>query len=186
MWKKIIFLVLFFSGVHGFGYSQHLSELKKAFPYGLLTDDFEVLTKEDMNINACVATAEAFSEDSHSYPYWQCFDSGTSQLNCEGRKYDPYEKSRMTLLIVSAKLNGDLHEYLYRRTMPLRECHLFKKEWHRLLMDQKYVCVSGPFNSVRKNKNGRTWSWVFDRYKTKKGWDGSYLGKCMPNEKSPL
>lgn len=186
MWEIIIFLFLFFPGAHSFCYSQNLSELKAAFPYGLLTDDFRILSKEDLKINTCVATAEPFSEDSHSYPYWQCFESQASHLICEGKKYDSSEKSRMTLLIVSAKLNGETHEYLSRRPIPLAECHLFQEEWHRLLKGQKYVCVSGPFISVERNKNGRAWTWIFDRYKTKKGWDGAYLGNCMPNEKNPL
>jgi hypothetical protein len=186
MWKIAIFLLIFFPRAYDICYSQNLDELKADFPYGLLTDDFGILNKEDMNINTCIATAEPFSEDSHSYPYWQCFKSKTSHLICEGKKYDLSEKKRMTLLILSTKLNGETHEYLYRRMMPLLECHLFQKEWYRLLKGQEHVCVSGPLISVKKNNNEKTWSWFFDRYKTKNGWDGTYLGSCMPHEKNPL
>lgn len=185
MCKVIIFILFIFLSEHGVCHAKHLNELKRAFPYGLLTDDYGVLTIEDLKINACVAEAAPFSEKSHSYPYWQCFESKVAHLNCEGKEYDLYEKSRMTLLTVSARINGELHEYLYRRTMPLTECRVFQKEWQRLLKGQDYVCVSGPFISTEKNRDGRAWSWVFDRYKTKNGWDGSYLGSCMPKEKKP-
>lgn len=186
MCKIAIFLILFFCGAYDSCHAKSLDEFKADFPYGLLTDDFGILNKEDLNINTCVARAEPFSEDSHSYPYWQCFETKNSDLICEGNKFDLSEKKRMTLLIVSSKLNGETHEYLYRRMIPIQDCHLFQKEWHRLLKGQKHVCVSGPFISVEKNKNGKTWLWSFDRYKTKNGWDGSYLGSCMPNEKDPL
>lgn len=47
-------LILFFLGfsVSWAGNNQdHLKELKKEFPYGLLTDDYGILSKQYLNIN---------------------------------------------------------------------------------------------------------------------------------------
>ena len=178
MWKILILLFFNLATSQTSENSIHLQELQSAFPYGLLTDDFGILTKEDLKINTCGFEVVPFSEKSTSYPYWQCFEITHSKLDCEGSEYDPEEKERVTVMVISARLNGELHEYLSRRVISLSTCRLFQRAWQKLLKNEKYVCISGPLNFIEKGKQGKRWSWIFDKYKTKKGCDSYFIGDC--------
>ena len=46
--------------------------LKSKFPYALITEDYGILTSDDLEINGCIAKPTPFYEDSISYPYWRC------------------------------------------------------------------------------------------------------------------
>ena len=87
----------------------HLQELKKEFPYGLLTDDFEILNKQDLKINTCIAEPMPFSYEKRvsSYPYWQCFEVKNSKMTCERGKFDSHEKAVMSMLVVSGVRDVD-------------------------------------------------------------------------------
>lgn len=178
MWKIIIILLLYINGANASDNTKHLNELRSAFPYGLLTDDYGILTKEDLEINTCTAPAVPFSPESLAYPYWQCFETKRAKFECEGNKYDPTEKERVTILVISAIRDGELHEYISRRVFSLATCRLFQRDWKKLLKNEHYVCISGSLNQIEKNKSGKTWSWTFDKYKTKKGCDSYFEGDC--------
>ncbi len=155
--------------------------LLSRYPYGLLTDDYGILNEDDLKVNTCMATPSPFSEKkpNSAYSYWQCFEVKTAKLICEGRKYDPDEKTRVSWLVLSAKLNGASHEYMARRNMPVRSCELYQKEWRKHTRNEKYVCVSGNMWSHEKEESGnKKWTWIFGRYKTKRGCDSYFDGEC--------
>ena len=182
--RKILILFFLFSqavyakvGVQ----SNHPQELLSHYPYGLLTGDYGILNLDDLKINACEAIPAPFSEKKPYavYPYWQCFEAKSAKLICEGRQYDGESQTRVSWLIVSARLNGELHEYMARRNMSVHACALYKKRWLQLTKGQKYVCVSGSMWSNKKDEKGnRVWTWIFGRYKTKKGCDSYFEGEC--------
>lgn len=159
----------------------HRQQFISRYPYALLTDDYGVLTEEDLKINSCDTIPSPFSEKdlSSPYPYWQCLEAKTANLACEGRKYDPSEKTQVSLLVLSGIRDGVLHEYLARRPMPLSSCRLFQKVWKKLVKNEKYICMSGEISNIKTDLNGRKrWVWVFGRYKTNKGCDSYFEGEC--------
>ncbi|MBC7420101.1 MAG: hypothetical protein H7328_05185 [Bdellovibrio sp.] len=162
----------------------HLQELKELFPYALLTDDFGILNKDDLKMNQCIAEPSLFSENSSTfYPYWQCFEIKDAKIVCEGKKYSTEEKSQMTMLVISGTRNNELNEFISRRPMKLKTCHLYLRDWARFTKNEKHVCVSGDFIDSEINKADlKKRSWIFDRYKTKKGCDAYFRGTCVPNE----
>ncbi len=163
----------------------HLQELKKAFPYGLLTDDFGILNIQDLKINACIAGPVPFlKQDKISpYPYWQCFEVRNSKMTCEIGKYDPQEKAMMSMLVVSSTRNSELHEFISRRPVRLRSCRLYKKNWQKLTKNEKYICISGADHSEETSGSKVTSAWIFGRYKTRKGCDSYFRGECTgPSE----
>ncbi len=182
--RKILILSLLFSQTIDSAArpeKYHPQQLISQYPYALLTDDYGVLTEDDLKTNSCDATPCPFSEKDTSspYPYWQCFDLRTANLACEGRKYDFSEKVRVTLLVISGIRDGVLHEYLARRPIPLSSCRLYQKAWRKFVENEKYLCISGEISSIKTDSNGRRrWVWVFDRYKTKKGCDSYFEGEC--------
>ncbi len=129
----------------------HLQQLRKEFPYGLLTNDFGILNKQDLRTNTCIAGPIPFSEDNQisPYPYWQCFEIKNTKMTCERGKYDSHEEVVMSMLVVSAMRNGELHEFISRRPIPLWSCRLYRKDWLKLTRNEPYICVSGSDHSKK-------------------------------------
>jgi hypothetical protein len=176
-------LILFFLGCSvslADSHETHLQELRKEFPYGLLTDDYGILNKQDLRTNTCIAEPIPFSEKHHvsSYPYWQCFEVRKSKMICERGKYDPHEKTLMSMLVVSGIRDGELHEFISRRPISFRSCRLYQRDWQKFTRNEKYVCVSGadPDKEIKEAKT--VWVWIFGRYKTKRGCDSYFDGEC--------
>lgn len=184
MWKAIIFTFLFPVSIIAIEGNTHLQELNEIFPYALLTDDFGILNKDDLKINQCIAEPSLFSEsNSTSYPYWQCFELKDVRMVCEGKKYSAQEKSRMTMLVLSATKNDELNEFISRRPMKLKTCYLYLRDWVSFTKNEKHICISGDFTNSEINKTGQKKRvWIFDRYKTKRGCDAYFRGTCIPSE----
>ena len=186
MWKAIIFVYLLPASVMAIEGNTHLQELKELFPYALLTDDFGILNKDDLKINQCIAEPSLFSEsNSTSYPYWQCLELKNVRMVCEGKRYSIEEKSRMTMLVLSGTRNDELNEFISRRPMKLKTCHLYLRDWMRYAKNEKHICISGNFINSEIGKTGQKKRvWILDRYKTKKGCDAYFRGTCIPSENS--
>lgn len=158
----------------------HLQKLKLSFPFGLLTDAYDVLNEMDLMINTCIAKPTPFSADDtiSPYPYWQCFEVENSKMNCERGKYDRDEKALMAMLVVIGERDGERHEFISRRPISLRSCELYQKDWQKLTQNEKYVCVSGSDHSMKIQDEKPVWIWIFGRYKTKKGCDSYFADEC--------
>jgi hypothetical protein len=179
MHKILIAFLLFSMLVFGNEkFNQHLEELNAAYPYGLLTDDFGILNMDDLKINTCMARPQPLSDDSMAYAYWQCFEVKKSKMECEGNNYDPDQKARVSLQVISSVRGGELHEFIARRLWPLESCQSHVEDWRYLTKDQEHICISGEpiLNDI---KNGQVrWVWDYGRYKTKKGCDSYFAEEC--------
>jgi hypothetical protein len=180
MLKVLVLFLLVTSSLLADTKSNHLQELRRVSPLGLLTDDYGVLNRLDLMINSCIAEPNPFSlnNSASSYPYWQCFETKQSSLHCEPGDYDPVEKSLMSMLILSGEKDGELHEYISRRPMALESCRLYERDWQKFTHDEKYVCISGASASMEADNHKKKWVWIFGRYKTKKGCDSYFDGEC--------
>lgn len=181
MWKAVVLVFLLSSNTMALDESSHLQELKNIFPYALLTDDFGILNKDDLKINQCIAVPSPFSEEkSSSYPHWQCFAGKDVKMICDGKKYSEEDKARMTMLVISGERNGQSNEFISRRPMRLKMCHLYQHDWAKFTKNEKYICISGEFIESETDKVGKkVWVWIFDRYKTKKGCDSYFRDACI-------
>lgn len=181
--RKVLMLILFLlvcSVSLAHSNEEHLQELKKEFPYGLLTADFGILSKQDLKTNTCIAEPKPFSKENRAspYPYWQCFEVKNSKMICERGKFDSHEKAVMSMLVVSGVRDGELHEFISRRPISLGSCRLYQKDWQKFTKNEKYVCVSGS-DFGKEVKDTKTVSvWIFGRYKTRKGCDSYFDGEC--------
>lgn len=179
MWKALILIICFGCISLPTNASTHLQELMKEFPYGLLTDDYGILSTLDLKINACTAIPEPFpNSHNQAYSYWQCFTVKNSKMDCERGKYDPHEEALMSMLVLSGERNGELHEFISRRPIPLGSCKLYQKDWQKLTSGQTHVCVSGSSPSLETKNLKPVWNWIFDRYKTTKGCDSYFAHEC--------
>lgn len=74
---------------------------------------------------------------------------------CEEPKYSIEEKSQMTMLVISGTRNNELNEFISRRPMKLKTCHLYLRDWARFTKNEKHVCISGNFIQSKINKTGQ-------------------------------
>lgn len=185
MWKTLIFSCVLSISAMASEENAHLQELKKNFPYALLTDDFGILNHDDLKINQCIAEPSLFSQNvSTPYPYWQCFDIKDAKMECEGRIYSAEEKSRMSMLVITGARKNELNEFISRRPMKLKTCRLYLHDWARLTKNENHVCISGNSISSNMHKKGQKKSvWIFDRYKTKKGCESYFSEMCIFGKK---
>lgn len=180
MWKALILLFFVYDLSLADDHKNHLRELKKEFPYGLLTDDYGILNRLDLKINACTARPGPFIDPpvNHAYSYWQCFEVKNSKMICERGKYDPHEEALMSMLVLSGIRDGEVHEFISRRPIALQTCRLYQRDWKKFTNNEKYICVSGVEPSKEIVGAKIRWTWIFGRYKTRKGCDSYFDGEC--------
>lgn len=180
MWQRLIsglfLLMLCLFSIFALGATnKHLTELKSKFPYGLLGDDYGILTIDDLAMNACDAKPQPFIPTSRyrPYQYWKCFDNKNISFTCDSNGIPDKHEGVMALIIVKALANGVRHDYIARRLWPIKECKGFIKDAAALLRGTKYACISGSFIENEKDRSGHLLtSWIFERIKTKNGCEG--------------
>ncbi|HWU42073.1 MAG TPA: hypothetical protein VN132_01505 [Bdellovibrio sp.] len=159
-----------------FAAPNHLAELKSKFPFGLLSDDYGILSVNDLAMNACDVEPKKFNPEKHHYnpyEYWQCFESKSLSFICDSSGVPDEHEGIMGLVIIKASVNHIHHEYLERRPWPIKDCKGFLKDAADLLKGVQYACISGSFIENEIDHSGhQTTSWVFERLKTKKGCEG--------------
>jgi hypothetical protein len=136
------------------------------YPYGLLTDDFGILSEHDLERNTEGRLPEPFDPSKGgSYAYWQCFPIQQVTLLCDGDWFE-----------IVARDHGIRHKYLPPHIIGNKECvGYYQKNWRRLTRNQSYVCLSGPYTSFWKKEKKTLWA--FEKFKTKKGCF-CYFEKC--------
>ena len=169
-----IILCLFFISSSAFGVSaNHLMTLKSKFPYGLLGDDYGVLTINDLALNACQVRPRPFVPDSVApYEYWQCFETKTISVGCKDIGFLE-EEGLVGRVVVTTKANQIKHEFFEPRPWPLRECKNFVKRLRILINGNLHACISATFIGNELDKSGQNVLRGFlNRLKTRKGCEG--------------
>lgn len=147
----------------------HLNKLKKKYPYGLLTNDFGILSESDLAINTCYGMVDPVSSGNGAYPYWQCFETKNTKFECARGDYDNEEKSMMTIMAIVVEQGQHSDEYLSPRAIRMADCQYFKHEWMRTTKKETHVCISGQEMTYKKQTLKGTKSfWIFDKFKTSK------------------
>lgn len=157
------------------------NQAKSRHPHALLGSDFGVLSEDDLASQECVASPRPFSGSSRfsSYPYWQCFPTGTIRFLCE--EMDPAERGGERTVILAVIASGVLgrQEYLSRAVMPLADCRRYRSDWLRISTGEEHACLSGSFNEPTKDARGIPVSyWTFDKVKTRRGCVSYFEGRC--------
>lgn len=156
----------------------HLT-LKSRYPFSLLTKDYGILSSDDFQINSCIAKPTRFTEDSISYPYWQCLPVKSVSFICDSKNVDGAYSSSETIMYLEVKPPEEKAIYLARRAIEYNRCRWFKKRWRQITYKEPYVCLSGAQFGLSSEDDGtlvRTWN--FDKFKTKKGCESYFEGYC--------
>ena len=163
----------------------HLETLKSSYPYGLIGDDYGLLTEEDLAVNTCgVLELTPFSgEKNMAYPYWQCFPVKDTKLECDSMGYDRVEQRETGHMEIVALGNGGFQSYLARNAMNMRVCKRWHRTWSKMTEGEKYVCLSGPYGAYGGIRDGlKETGWRFEKFKTRKGCE-SFGARCSLKER---
>jgi hypothetical protein len=192
MWKIVVlttFTMTLLTNAFADSEKSHLEILKAAYPYGLIGDDYGLLTLEDLATNTCgVERLTPFSGVKNMpYPYWQCFPVKDTKLECDNMGYDPVAKKEMGHMEIIAHGNDGFHSYLARNAMDVLVCKRWLRSWINKTRGEEYVCLSGPYGAYTDSRDGqKETGWVFDKFKTAKGCESFFEGKCtLRTQKNP-
>ncbi len=159
----------------------HLEILKSSYPYGLIGDDYGLLTEEDLAINTCgVLELTPFSgEKNMAYPYWQCFPVKDAKMECDSMGYDSLSKKETGYMEITAIGNGGFQSYLARNAMDIHDCNRWLRIWKNKTHGEKYVCLSGTYGAYSGTRDGqKETGWVFEKFKTLKGCESFFVNEC--------
>jgi hypothetical protein len=149
----------------------HLEKLRASYPYGLIGNDYGLLTEEDLAVNTCnTLELTPFSAKNMAYPYWQCFSLKDAKMECDSMGYDSVVKKETGYMEINASNENGVQSYLARDARDMRECKSYLQKWKEKTHGEQYVCLSGSSGAFSGIRDGRKETdWVLDKFKTRKG-----------------
>lgn len=162
--------------------ADHFSELRSKYPYGMLTDDYGILTSNDLALNACHIKPEPFVPSAlNPYEYWLCFESKNVLPNCEDQHFSN-EDGRAGRVTVTARDHQFVYDFMESRVWPIQDCRSFVKTLRSLMQGASHACISASYiDKEEKNERGQQErTGIFHRLKTRKGCEGE---ECVFTEK---
>ena len=186
MKRRIIFILIIWLGFI-FDADAISTAAKQKYPYPLLTDDYGILTDNDIAAFTWGLKPRPFTSDKDSgeYTYWQCFPREFVYMTLEdtGSSSEDFGwRDSIGDLQIRVWVRPDLvHQYEMRAAETVSDFQKRFNHWRRLMKGEKYVCLAGNFSSrYKKIEDGRVkeiYAWIFEEMKTKKGCD-SYFYEC--------
>ncbi len=186
MWKEVSALLMLVCPCVGTAetskavQAKHLAAFTRDHPFGLLGEDFGILNENDLMVNECMAEPELFSSDVMSFSYWQCFATKDVTYLCDHGGTQDLKEGIEALIVLEVAGKKNSHEYIARRPWDLKSCERFGREFRRLTRNTAHICISGSLIDDHEidGQGVKHTSWVFDKFKTKKGCDSYFEGDC--------
>src|SRR3989339_24780 len=183
-----LFCILFIFQVSiNAGETEQKNAIRKKYPQVLLTDDYGVLTAEDLTYEI-----RNFNENKKGAPdlrvgpyRWQCFPTKYGKFNLTSCWEDdlfvgPNKETRTLCdFNITFKINGVKQFYYDRSARDIEFCQTVKKHFNDLIRGQSYVCMSGNPNNLEDKKEV---SWFWNKIKTKRGCFPLFRGECDTND----
>ena len=175
---------------------------KQKYPYSLLTDDYGILSENDLGAFAWGLKPKKFTSAEGTtgpYNYWQCFPREQVMVTLSDTGHSSDElgwKENVAYLEIDVLSNKDIrdneeikHTYEMRANWTITGYQKRFNKWLKLMEGEKYVCLAGHFVDLEKEvHNGKTWityGRIFEKIKTKKGCD-SYFESWTPTYEAYL
>lgn len=148
----------------------------KSVASSLITNDFGILTEEDLH--------RFDGDDSSSFDwtitglhYWQCFDVDDLHIWYEEGEYDDDEKIKRGIPhVLVENQNAKPVDFIPRRAFSLTYAIEQVTTWKELVNRQAHVCISGIFAGTSKEKD----YWIYEAMITTKGCDSYFKSNWCP------
>lgn len=169
-------------------------EIKKKYPYPLLTDDYGILTENDIAAYTWGLKPRPFTTEGPSgeYTYWQCFPRELIEvtLTDTGQTASEFGKDNIADLQIRVHVKPNLiHQYDMRARWGVMDFEKRFNKWQKIMKNENHVCLAGSFTSLEHElenaKVREIYQWTFEKMKTKRGCD-SYFDSCTPTYKKYL
>ncbi len=142
---------------------------------GLLTDDYGVITKQDLDEEEEKAIPQPFPSDFPAFQYWQCLPTNKIYIKCDALGFTEIEKGgeigQHTLELTSKR---EVFHFYTRHNSSLQDCREMVAQWNSVIQGENIVCISGSYlgTDLRKNETGnlvKHSTWEIDRMKSGHG-----------------
>lgn len=151
--------------------------LKEKYSCLILTNDYGILEKKDLADYVKEMKYEKFTGKHNGLVYWQCFPRENMTIILKDKGYSTedvgWKDTMADLEIIVSLGKGIHHKYEMARSMTVAEYQQDFNAWRKLMKNEQHVCISGNFVSrevaLIDRKKQETYSWIFDKIKTKKG-----------------
>jgi hypothetical protein len=154
----------------------------KKNPYALLTDDYDILTGDDIAITICRFGPIEFNEDDDRGRYWKCYLTRNVTFSCGEPFFVENEEELEVIFKFTVSEKEMSSTYYPRRHVPISVCKDLQKRWKQLTRNQPHVCFLGVYDGKRiATKNGSTSKrlvWTWNSLKTKKGCEADFPEDC--------
>lgn len=155
--------------------------LREQYPDGLLTDDYGILTEEDLLFDISQGSSHPYNINEYQSGYyrWQCFPTKNVTFNFgKWRDNDPLGPSDIIVTLcffgIKVKTDGLSHTYIDRRARRIEFCEGLQEKWKLLTANQDYVCINGEPDGLEGNEK----SWTWNKVKTRRGCTSLFEGDC--------
>ncbi|OGT54872.1 MAG: hypothetical protein A3F43_00470 [Gammaproteobacteria bacterium RIFCSPHIGHO2_12_FULL_42_10] len=181
--RAVVILFLFFIHTNTWAIN---ATAKQKYHYQLLTDDYGILTENDLAKYAAGMKPMPYTDKSSTLNYWQCFPRDHISITLEDMGYSSENfgwKDTLADIKITAWIKpGVIQEYRMRAMQSASDYENSFRFWRKLMKNQKYVCLAGNI-AIAANKIGEdgitreVHSWTFDKIKTKNGCDSYFDGQ---------
>ncbi len=159
--------------------------LKQKYPNAVLTDDYGILNKIDLDSDLDgVKHPPKFSKKSSVFIYWQCFPRNSVRVALQDLGYSPEDddesdikyngenEASLTLSVLSK--SHIVHKYIVWGRLPITLAENRFNQYLKLLQDEPYVCLAGSYMDNQSKIN----EWAFIKMKTRKGCVAYHKNGC--------
>lgn len=137
---------------------------------GILTDDFGIVTEEDLRHNAQRAYPEN-SETGEPNLVWQCLPLQNATLYCDDISYNDEENRYECFLNVRVAVGEMLYEFSPGHIVDYDDFVEMEQEIHSILDGEEVACFSAFYNKEEDPQSPFQHStlWFLERIKSRKG-----------------
>jgi len=159
-------------------------DLKKRYPFTVLTDDHGILTDTDLNSHLDgVFPPTEFPSGKHFFLYWQCFPTKDVRINLRDIGYSSHHLDENdSELTIEAYTGSAKYQYGMRRDWPVSGNKKNFQRYQKIMRGQKYICLEGTYffykDVATDGKKERIYFWTFEKMKTKRGCESYFQGGC--------
>lgn len=169
------------------------ADLKKKYPFTLLTDDYGILNEIDLDSELDgVKHPPLFSHRNRVFIYWQCFPRDSIRISLEDLgdspeddpesdvKYNGENNAKLSITAISKE--KIIHKYTMISNFPTTITEDRFNRYLKLMQGAKNVCIAGSYLErevkVFDLKKHQVHYWVFEKMKTQNGCDSYHRNGC--------
>lgn len=133
------------------------SSFSESLRPGMLTDDFGIVTEQDVEREAASIRLPDSNQVLTVFPYWRCLRPEQVEMSCEDMNTEEPLGNPIAAPRLSLVENGEKYEYYTRRPWGLDACEETLLEWRKTITSEAVVCISASVDEVDESSTAAPW-----------------------------